>query len=166
MNIGRCFHRGSEPDNEMTGKEFIRKDRILEYLSNIDRQIEDIRSIPVPDKNFFLDKKNSIQIKALKYSLACAIQDVTRICVHITSALSLWKVRESETEAILALSEAKIIPKEFAEKIKGMPAFRNRIIHDYLPNEFDAVKLYENIQRLDEFKKFSKHILEWISKNT
>jgi uncharacterized protein YutE (UPF0331/DUF86 family) len=148
----------------MEQKALVRKDRIIEYLDNIERQIGDIKSIPVSSKDFFLDKKNSIQIKAIKYSLACAIQDVTRICVHITSALSLWKVRESETEAILALSEVGIIPKEFSEKIKGMPAFRNRIIHDYLPNEFDAVKLYENIQRLDDFKKFSKYILGWIEK--
>jgi len=150
----------------MKQKELVRKDRIIEYLDNIERQIGDIKSIPVSSKDFFLDKKNSIPIKAVKYSLACAIQDVTRICVHIASALSLWKVRESETEAILALSEAEIIPKEFAEKIKGMPAFRNRIIHDYLPNEFDAVKLYESIQRLDDFRKFSKYILAWISKDT
>jgi uncharacterized protein YutE (UPF0331/DUF86 family) len=148
----------------MTGKELIKKDRILEYLSNIDRQIEDIKSIPVPNKVFFLDKKNSIQIKAIKYSLACAIQDVTRICIHIASALSLWKVRESEAEAILALSEVGIIPKEFAEKIRGMPAFRNRIIHDYLPNEFDALKLFENLQNLGDFKTFSKYILKWFEK--
>jgi len=38
----------------------------------------------------------------------------------------------------VALSDARILPKIFAGKIKGMPAFRNRIIHDYLPNEFDA----------------------------
>jgi len=88
---------------------------------------------------------------------------VTRICVHLASALSLWKVRESEAEAILSLAEAEIIPKEFAEKIKGMPTFRNRIIHDYLPNEFDAMKLYESLENLDDFKKFSKYILEWIS---
>ena len=146
----------------MKPKELVRKDRVIEYLNNIQRQIEDIKSIPVSSKDFFLDKKNTIEIKAIKYSLACAIQDVTRICIHITSALSLWKVRESETEAILALSEAGIIPKEFAETIKGMPAFRNRIIHDYLPNEFDAIKLYENIQRLDDFKKFSKYVLKWL----
>lgn len=150
----------------MKPKELVRKDRVIEYINNIERQIEDIKSIQVSSKDFFLDKKNSIQIKALKYSMACAIQDVTRICIHITSALSLWKVRESETEAILALSEVGIIPKEFAETIKGMPAFRNRIIHDYLPNEFDAIKLYESIQSLDDFKKFSKYILKWISKDT
>jgi uncharacterized protein YutE (UPF0331/DUF86 family) len=150
----------------MKQKELVRKERIIDYLNNIERQIDDIRSIPVSSKDFFLDKKNTVQIKAIKYSLACAIQDVTRICIHVTSALSLWKVRESESEAILALSEAGIIPKEFVEKIKGMPAFRNRIIHDYLPNEFDAVRLYESIRRLDDFKKFSKYILAWISKGT
>jgi uncharacterized protein YutE (UPF0331/DUF86 family) len=73
--------------------------------------------------------------------------------------------RESEAEAVLALSEVKIIPKEFAEKMKGMPSFRNRIIHDYLPNEFDAEKLFESLQNLNDFKKFSKYILEWISED-
>lgn len=148
----------------MKNKEIVNKDRIIEYLDNIERQIEDIKSIPVSSKAFFLDKKNAIQIKAIKYSFACAIQDVTRISVHIASALSLWRARESETEAILALSEPAIIPKEFADKIKGMPAFRNRIIHDYLPNEFDAEKLFENLQNIDDFRKFSKYISEWIAK--
>ena len=149
----------------MKKKELVRKDRIIEYLDNIERQIEDIRSIPILSKEFFMDRKNSIQVKAIKYSLACSIQDVTRISVHIASALSLWKVRESEAEAILALSDAGIIPKELAEEIKGMPAFRNRIIHDYLPNEFDAARLFESLGLLDDFKKFSKYILKWISKD-
>ena len=146
----------------MKSKEAVRKERILEYLDNIEKQIEDIKSISVPSKDFFLEKTNTIQTKAIKYSLACAIQDVTRVCVHIVSALSLWKARESESEAILALSDAGILPKEFAGKIKGMPAFRNRIIHDYLPNEFDAIRLFESLQGLDDFRKFSKYILDWL----
>jgi uncharacterized protein YutE (UPF0331/DUF86 family) len=72
------------------------------------------------------------------------------------------RARESEAEAILALAEAGILPVEFAEKIKGMPALRNRIIHDYLPNEFDAEKLFESIQNLDDFAQFSRYILRWI----
>ena len=146
----------------MKSKELVRKERILEYLDNIKKQIEDIKSISVPSKDFFLAKTNTVQTKAIKYSLACAIQDVTRICVHIVSALSLWKARESESEAILALSDAGILPKEFVEKIKGMPAFRDRIIHDYLPNEFDAIRLFESLQGLDDFRKFSKYILDWL----
>jgi len=146
----------------MTPATLVRKERILEYLDNMMRQVEDIKSIPVPSKSFFLEKDKAIQIKAIKYSLACAIQDVSRVCAHIASALSLWKVRESESEAILALSDAGILPREFAEKIKGMPAFRNRIVHDYLPNEFDALKIFETLQNLDDFKTFSKCILAWL----
>jgi uncharacterized protein YutE (UPF0331/DUF86 family) len=149
----------------MTPAKLVRKERILEYLDNVMKQVEDIRSIPVASKEFFLEKGKTIQIKAIKYSLACAIQDVSRVCAHIASALSLWKVRESESEAILALSDAGIFPKEFAEKIKGMPAFRNRIVHDYLPNEFDALKLFETLQNLDDFKTFSKYILSWLEDN-
>ena len=85
----------------MKSKGLIRKERIIEYFDNIERQIKDIRSIPIPGKDFFLNRENSIQIKAIKYSLACAIQDVTHISAHIASTLSLWKVRESEAEAIL-----------------------------------------------------------------
>jgi len=146
----------------MTPAKLVRKERILEYLDNMMRQVEDIKSIPIPSKSFFLEKDKAIQIKAIKYSLACAIQDVSRVCAHIASALSLWKVRESESEAILALSDAGILPLEFTEKIKGMPAFRNRIVHDYLPNEFDALKLFETLQNLDDFKTFSKYILAWL----
>lgn len=149
----------------MKSKEAVRKERILEYLDNIEKQIQDIKSISILDKDYFLEKKNTLQTKAVKYSLACAIQDVTRICAHIASALSLWKVRESESEAILALSDGGILPKEFAEKIKTMPAFRNRIIHDYLPNEFDAIRLFESLQALDDFRKFSKYILDWLERD-
>ena len=149
----------------MNPTKLVRKERILEYLDNIGRQIEDLQSIPVPNKEFFLEKGKSIQIKAIKYSLACAIQDVSRVSAHIASALSLWKVRESESEAILALTDAGILPRDFAERIKGMPAFRNRIIHDYLPNEFDAMRLFETLQDLDDFKVFSRYILEWLERN-
>ena len=45
----------------MKKKDLVRKDRIIEYLDNIERQIEDIKSIPVSSKDFFLDQKNTIQ---------------------------------------------------------------------------------------------------------
>jgi len=67
-------------------------------------------------------------------------------------------------ESILALGQAGIIPREFADKIKGMPSFRNRLIHDYLPNKFDAEKLYNNLQQLDDFRKFSQYIIEWLER--
>lgn len=46
----------------MKTKELIRKDRIFEYLDNIERQVKDLRSIPIQSKDFFLKRENSIPI--------------------------------------------------------------------------------------------------------
>lgn len=62
----------------------------------------------------------------------------------------------------MGLGAAGILPKDLVERIKGMPAFRNRIIHDYLPNEFDAARLFDALQSLEDFKLFSKHIVSWL----
>lgn len=65
----------------------------------------------------------------------------------------------------MGLGEAGILPKDLVERIKGMPAFRNRIIQDYLPNEFDAMRLLDAIQHLEDFQNFSRHILAWLHKD-
>lgn len=140
----------------------LRKERILEYLDNLDRQLSDLKAMEVEDADFFMNRKNFERTKAIKYTLACAIQDVTRIALHIVVAEGLARVRDSEADAILALSEAGIIPTELSDKIRGMPGFRNRLIHDYLPNEFDAARLFDRLQDLDDFRAFSKHVVTWI----
>lgn len=142
----------------------LRKERVLEYLDNLQRQLSDLEALKVSGPDFFLDRKNFERTKAIKYTLACAIQDVTRISLHIVVAMGLAKVRDSESEAILALVESGIIPKELAQKIRGMPAFRNRLIHDYLPGKFDAEKLFDRLQRLDDFREFSRHVIAWMEK--
>jgi uncharacterized protein YutE (UPF0331/DUF86 family) len=140
----------------------LRKERILEYLDNLDRQLSDLKAMEVEDADFFMNRKNFERTKAIKYTLACAIQDVTRIALHIVVAEGLARVRDSEADAILALSEAGIIPTELGDKIRGMPGFRNRLIHDYLPNEFDAARLFDRCRDLDDFRAFSKHVVTWI----
>ena len=142
----------------------LRKERVLEYLDNLQRQLSDLETMKVAGPDFFLDRKNFERTKAIKYTLACAIQDVTRISLHIVVAEGLAKVRDSESEAILALADSGIIPKELGQKMKGMPAFRNRLIHDYLPGKFDAEKLFDRLQHLDDFTRFSKHIVAWMEK--
>jgi uncharacterized protein YutE (UPF0331/DUF86 family) len=149
--------------NNEDNKKYVRIDRIKEYMENIQRQLDDLRPYQSKDKKFFLNRKNIMEIKAIKFSLACAIQDISRISSHISSALNLWKVKESIAEAILALGDANIIPQEFADEIKWLPAFRNRIIHDYLPNEFDAEKLFNILQNLNIFRKFCKYIQGWLN---
>lgn len=142
----------------------LRKERVLEYLDNLQRQLSDLEAMKVPGPDFFLDRKNFERTKAIKYTLACAIQDITRISLHIVVAMGLTKVRDSESEAIVAVAESGIIPRELGQKTKGMPAFRNRLIHDYLPGKFDAEKLFDMLQHLNDFREFSKHVIAWMEK--
>jgi len=142
----------------------LRKERILEYLDNLQRQLSDLEVMKVPGPDFFLNRNNFERTKAIKYTLACAIQDVTRISLHIVVAMGLAKVRDSESEAILALAESGIIRRELGQKMIGMPALGNRLIHDYLPGKFDAEKLYDRLRHLDDFRKFSKHVIAWMER--
>jgi len=67
--LAKIFKKNNIRKNQsrylMDGKELVRRDRIIDYLDNIEKQMEDIKSIPVSGKDFFFDKKNSIQIKAI-----------------------------------------------------------------------------------------------------
>ncbi len=143
----------------------IRHERIIEYLHDLDRQLSDIEQLPIPNANFLTNKANFERTKAIKLSLACAIQDVTRVSLHIATALGLGSVRSSESETIKTLSDAGVISANLTNKIVGMPAFRNRLIHDYLPNKFDAQRLYENLNHLNDFREFAAEILGWMEAN-
>lgn len=136
--------------------------RIEELIKNIDRQVEHLSSLAIPGEDFFTKKENWLIINSIKYSLACAIEDISRIAIHLTVALGLERIKEGPAEAIVALGSVEIMPPEFADKIKKMPAFRNRIIHDYLPNKFDASELYKAIRNLNDFRDFSQYILTWL----
>lgn len=143
----------------------LRRDRITEYLKDLDHQLSDLERLPAPSADYLADEVNFERTKAIKLTLACAIQDVARISLHIATALGLGSVRSSESETIKALSGANVITEELADKIKGIPAFRNRLIHDYLPSEFDALRLYENLRKLGEFHDFAAQIIKWLDNN-
>jgi len=147
-------------------KNFIDKERIKELLENIKNQINYLESASssISNSNFFEKPSNLERTKAIKYSLACAIEDVCRIALRIGIGMGWIEAKKGYTEAILTLGENDALPKELAQHIKLMPGFRNRLIHDYLPNKFDAQRLYNAMQNLDDFKKFSSYIIKWVEK--
>ena len=65
------------------------------------------------------------------------------------------------TTAILKLGEANIIPSEFAKSFSSIAGFRNILIHEYL--EIDWKEVYKNLQNIDNFYLFLKHIRKWLA---
>ncbi|HHW43892.1 MAG TPA: DUF86 domain-containing protein, partial [Desulfotomaculum sp.] len=62
------------------------------------------------------------------------------------------------------LGREQIIPPQFAEKIKGMAGYRNRLVHGYA--EVTPEEMYNVIQkRLDDFEEFCSHIIKYTAKH-
>lgn len=142
----------------------IDRERLNEYLNDIAEQLRDLERMPVPSAEYLLDEKNFERRKAIERSLELAIQDVIHISAHVCAGLGLERIRDDAADAILALGRHSIVPPDFAERIRAMAGLRNRLTHEYLPSEFDVRKLYENLNLLDDFRKFSRYVVDFLEK--
>lgn len=143
----------------------IDQSKVEKYLDDLAQQVSDLRNLPIPNKEFLTKKENFERIKAVKHSLLLAIEDVIHIASHLVAALGLGRPHLARSSELLEiLGKNKIIPEKFAEEIKGMTSFRNKLVHEYLPDQFDATRLYENLQKLDDFKKFSQYIVKFLER--
>ena len=59
------------------------------------------------------------------------------------------------------LSKHHVISKDFKDVFKKMISFRNIIVHEYLLLDLKAV--YENLKKLDDFRKFAKFIEKFLT---
>jgi uncharacterized protein YutE (UPF0331/DUF86 family) len=137
--------------------------KVNTYLDDIERQLEDLAMMPVPDAAFFTQRKNFERTKAIKYTLLVVIEDVIHISTHLIAALGLGKPKVA-SDSIILLGKNDIIPDAFARKIVGMVNFRNKLAHEYLPNEFEADRLYASLDELDDFRRFSKYIVRYLNR--
>ncbi|MCC3145620.1 DUF86 domain-containing protein [Halanaerobium sp. Z-7514] len=64
-------------------------------------------------------------------------------------------------DIFIKLGENNIIPKKFAENIKGMAGFRNILVHEYAEIDVEIIANVLN-NSLDDFKKFAEHINNYL----
>ena len=67
---------------------------------------------------------------AISYGLQISIQIIIDIGNHILTSLKENQIEEY-VDVIDKLGEKEIIPKRFAEKIRGMAGLRNLLVHGY-----------------------------------
>jgi uncharacterized protein YutE (UPF0331/DUF86 family) len=96
--------------------------------------------------------------------LQVAIECMIDIGNEIISSLQL-KRPERYRDIPYILSDAKIIPRPFADTIASMIGFRNLLVHDYASINLNLV--YEFLQtKLLDFENFMKYIVRWLQKIT
>ncbi|MBU4299052.1 DUF86 domain-containing protein [Patescibacteria group bacterium] len=96
-------------------------------------------------------KENLENVWSVTFGLVAGIEAVLDISQYILADKGI-KV-ESYGKIPEKLFEAKIIDKDFLEKMQKMIGFRNRAIHNY--PSLDEKQLYEILQKdTDDFKEF------------
>lgn len=90
-----------------------------------------------------------------------AIESCVDIGTHIISEKG-WKFPEKYSDVPDILAENGVIPKNFKENLRNIIAFRNIIVHEYLSIDYD--KVYNNLRKLDDFRKFVEYIEDFLKK--
>lgn len=133
---------------------------ITARLDQIRRSANRLRRLAQLPKNEFAADPDNFAIA--EHHLRRALEALLDIGRHIIAKKGLGRPEEYRA-VIVILGQNGILPKEYADKIKGMAGYRNRLVHGYA--EIDVEEIYEIINsRLDDFEEFCRHITEYLAK--
>ena len=99
------------------------------------------------------------RLYTVERGLQVAIECVLDIGSHVISAYGFRKPSEY-AEVFVILKEHRVLPSEFAERIRPMAGLRNLLVHMYL--EVNAHRLAQQLDHLDDFRAYGEHILDFI----
>lgn len=139
----------------------IDKQKVLDRLLDIERASKELERFKGMDYSQFTADKDNFPLAS--YWLRIAIEAALTIGTHILSRLPQNGKKKDYTQIILSLGDYEVLPKEFADKIKGMAGYRNRLVHLYW--EVKDEELYKTVkERLGDFKEFANYIREYVKK--
>jgi len=141
------------------------QEKMVKLVSELRKSVARLRSISqLPCAEFLKDPD---KIGSSKYHFIVAIESCIDICNHVI-ARNGYRVPDDYGDTFIVMSESGAFDLDFAEALKNMAKFRNRLVHLYW--ELDDRQLYNILQnRLDDFKKFLDSMakfLEWESRQS
>lgn len=130
---------------------------IQDRLQEMDENLGLLAELKDIDQHKFRSEPKIYKLaeRCLELSIECLLD----VC-HYIIANNNWTRPRDNAEAIITLGEKDVIPLKFAKSIVGMANLRNILVHGYL--KIDRTLLYENIQKLDDFREFQKYILVYL----
>ncbi|SJZ90796.1 type VII toxin-antitoxin system HepT family RNase toxin [Selenihalanaerobacter shriftii] len=130
----------------------------IEYIKKAEERLSKLAQLSNED---FLADGDAFAIT--EHHIRIALESLLDIGYHICVSNDLGKP-EDNTEILNMLGDHKILTEDFAEQIKGMGDYRNRLVYMY--NEVTGDELYNLLQnKLSDFKEFRKQISEYLENN-
>ena len=95
-----------------------------------------------------------------EHHLRKALEMVLDIGRHIIAKQALGRPGDY-TQIFTILGEAGVLPKDYVTKNRGLPGYRNRLVHIY--HEVSSEEIFEIITtRLGDIEQFCRLIVEYI----
>lgn len=128
----------------------LRLDKLKEFV----KELKEYQNVTKEDLEN--DRKTSAVVDRL-LELACeSVLDISRLIVTDQRL----KIPEDSKGYILALGEAEVLDKEFAQEFSKIAGFRNILVHMYLDIDYAQVADKVN-NRLGDFEKFSQQVAKY-----
>lgn len=92
----------------------------------------------------------------IEHGLQLAIECILDVGNHLVAAEQLGSP-QSYRDVIELLGQRNILPADFISRVRGMPGFRNILVHDYLA--VDTSVVWEMLQNGPaQFREFIRHV--------
>ncbi|MFW5981357.1 MAG: type VII toxin-antitoxin system HepT family RNase toxin [bacterium] len=128
-------------------------------LQELDKYLDNLKKYEGAEK---ANLKNDIdRMWAIERGLQLSIQIILDLGNHILSEEGVPV--DNYADIFDELARLKIIPEDYAAKIKGMAGFRNVLVHEYADIDLDIIVNVLN-NSLDDFKEFAKYVKNHINK--
>jgi len=136
------------------------QEKMVKLVSELRTSISRLNNLAgIPLKKFLDDPD---KIGSSKYHFIVAIESCIDMCNHLI-ARNGYRLPDDYSDTFKVMAEVNAIDSIFAEDLKNMAKFRNRLVHLYW--EVDDKQIYDLLQsRISDFKKFLNSIarfLEW-----
>ena len=136
------------------------QERIVRLVSELRKSNDRLKALSKLEKNVFLTEPD--KIGSAKYHFIVGIEVCIDMCNHVISRNG-YRVPEDYGDTFKVMGEVGALDRNFAEELRNMAKFRNRLVHLYW--EVGDSQLYDILQRrLKDFKKFLDSMalfLEW-----
>lgn len=132
---------------------------ICRRLHALERYVAELRQLAGRLTHETFDDDLSSQW-AVEHGLQLAVECVLDVGSHLVAAQQLGAA-ESYREVIELLGQAAILPPDFVTRVRGMPGFRNILVHEYLAVDLEVVwtMLHEGPAQFEEFiQHVAKHV--------
>ncbi len=137
------------------------RERLFEWMTEVRKNIRRLHSLSeMSIEDFSADTDN---FAIAEHHLRRSLEIVLDMGRHIIAKQALGRPSDY-TEIFAILGREGILPKKYLDKNRGLPGYRNRLVHLY--HDVTTAELYEIVStRLPDIEEFCQHILRYMNES-